>query len=334
MDLTCPHCGGALELVPHKGNRTAQELDLNKLITVYSTEQRVTAAWSPQWAPTAEAHLRRYLSSGLPLTRSGIADWKRNLLEGNRLSVRTVNSHLASLGALCEWLVSRGELPTNPARGQSLKGAKVAASEERLQLTPAEVRILLDYVEAHAPDRGFKLLAYGMAYTGARNEELAQLKVGDVKEHEGVLCFDLATMEDGQRRKTSASRRFVPIHAQLKQAMFALPSMDPTNSPGGMQRNLFGLSEGFNGRWSYSASRWINDRAIAKLKESGSIRNDKRLTLYSLRHSVVTQLKHKGVSEDLLAELVGHTNSSMTTGRYGKRYPVQKLKEVVDLIEW
>ena len=329
-DLRCPYCHTPLALVPLlETPATAGSVrDLHKAAAVYSTEQRVTGAWSAQWAPTAEAHLRRFVESGLKLDRTGVGEWKQSLLADGK-SPRTVNSHLATLGAFCQWLLARGELfGDNPARGHTLRSKKVSAADERLAFEPAEVQALLEAV-AGAPHVGYSQLVWFMAYTGARNEEVAQLRRGDVRQQDGIWVFDLTTMDEGQRRKTSASRRLVPVHTRLQGSMgmqVRQPSEDPAES-------LLGLQEQ-NGRWAYSASRWVNDRVLPKLKKDGVVRDDKRLTLYSLRHSVTTQLKHKGIPEDLLAELVGHTNSSMTTGRYGKRYPVGKLKEVVELIEW
>lgn len=339
MSIECPHCHHKLELVLAYGTspaaealKDARELNLAEAVTIYCAEQRVTGAWSPAWAPTAEAHLRRFATSQHPLDRSGVAVWRQELLASAK-TPRTVNSHLASLGAFCQWLVNRGDLETNPARGQSVKGKKVAASDERLAFEPKEVAALLSFCSQFAPTPGHAALVAAMAYTGARNEELGQLRVGDIKVVDNITVFDLATMDDGQRRKTSASRRLVPIHSKLQSALATLPTLVPNNSTGGILRNLMGFSER-NGRWAYTASRWVNDVAIPKLQKNGVIRDDKRLTLYSLRHSVATQLKHKGIQEDLIAELVGHTNSSMTTGRYGKRYPVEKLLAVVESIHW
>lgn len=335
-DLRCPHCGCGLQLVPavgpHAGLAAGAPLDLAEAVVVYSTEQRVTGAWSPQWEPTAKAHLSRFASSGHPLDRGGVSAWKAELLAAGK-SPRTVNSHLASLGAFASWLVARGDLFENPCRGQSVRSQKVQASDERLALEPGEVRALLDWTRDKAPSRGHWLLVWAMAYTGARNEELAQLSLGDLRDVEGIPCLDLATMDDGQRRKTHASRRFVPVHTVLGSVLGAdVPGDSDLSIQPGIG-SLMGLSCR-DGRYAYTASRWVNDKALPWLKKQKLVRDDRRLTLYSVRHAVVTKLKHKGIQEELIAELVGHANSSMTTGRYGKRYPVQKLKEVVEQIEW
>lgn len=331
-DLKCPHCGHGLTLVPSSTPQVtpgvAPEVDLKALLVVYQAEQEVTEQWSPAWASTAKGHLGKFLGSGYSLDRPGVADWRAELVEAG-LAPGTVNLHLTSLRAFAQWLVARGSLSSNPVDGQKLKGNTKGAQEERLAFTPAEVRALLDYVLEQEPVEGFAGMVQTMAYTGARNEEVAQLRIEDRYRHEsGVVVLDFATMADGRRRKTAASRRLVPVHSKLA-AWFLewqTEGLDP-------QTNLWGFKP-VSGRYGYACARWVNQTALPALKQEGKIRADKRLTLYSLRHSVVTQLKHQGVAEDLIAELVGHTNTSMTTGRYGKRYPVEKLVEVVESIEW
>ena len=42
------------------------------------------------------------------------------------------------------------------------------------------------------------------------------------------------------------------------------------------------------------------------------------------------ELKQQGVSEFVIAQLIGHSNSSITMGRYGKDYDVEVLSSVVE----
>ncbi len=175
---------------------------------------------------------------------------------------------------------------------------------------------------------------WAMAYTGARNEEVGQLRVCDFTWKDGVAIFDMADMEGEQHRKNAASRRLVPVSTTLFAALREILHSAPPSSSSEDLFNLWSFRTNSIRRFSYAASRWFNSKALRVLKDSGAVRDDPRLTLYSLRHSVLTQLKHKGVAEHLIAELAGHTNASMTTGRYGKRYPVGKLQEVVELLVW
>ena len=54
-----------------------------------------------------------------------------------------------------------------------------------------------------------------------------------------------------------------------------------------------------------------------------------------MRHTVANTLKQAGVSESVIAELVGHsTSGSMTMGRYGKRYQPKLLLEALVQLEY
>ena len=328
--MQCPHCGGGLSLVATDYQQAHTvirgELDLLHWRTVYVTEKASTGAWSPSWAKTSESQLNRFLDSGNELDRKGVAAFREELV-GEGLKVKTINDYLVTLGSFAKYLVNRGELEANPVTGQTLKTSRDPQAE-RLAFQPDEVAALLAYVDSHAPKEGYKLFLRTMAYTGARNEEVAQLRPRDVYVEGEVRVFDMATLDESQKRKTAASRRLIPVHSSLEGLFETVPN--PFD-------NLFSFvpSGGTtNPRYCAAASKWINRHAIKPLKKAGKIRDDPRLVLYSLRHSVTTQLKHKGVAESLIAELVGHTNSSMTTGRYGKRYPVEQLKGVVEKISW
>ena len=56
-------------------------------------------------------------------------------------------------------------------------------------------------------------------YTGARINELAQLRLVDITEHDGVAVLSIND-EGDKRTKTPASRRKVPIHPLLVEAGF------------------------------------------------------------------------------------------------------------------
>ena len=56
-------------------------------------------------------------------------------------------------------------------------------------------------------------------YSGARLAEIAGLRREDVREVDGVLCFEVRPHE-GRRLKNKASRRTVPLHPEIIAAGF------------------------------------------------------------------------------------------------------------------
>ena len=57
---------------------------------------------------------------------------------------------------------------------------------------------------------------------------------------------------------------------------------------------------------------------------------DSRLTFHSLRHTFVNELKQQGETEFVIAQLIGHSNGSITMGRYGKEYEFGVLSSAVE----
>jgi integrase len=64
------------------------------------------------------------------------------------------------------------------------------------------------------------------------------------------------------------------------------------------------------------------------------ITSDPLKTFHSLRHSFSDTLKQKGVNEVMISELLGHSNDSITTGRYGKRFQPQIMLESLCRIDY
>jgi integrase len=277
--------------------------------------------------------------------RQHVVAYRYSLLDSGR-AVKTVNNALAILGAFFSWATEMGYLADNPATGLKLKD-RTRVSRKRKAFTPEQIQHVFEELRGgggRTIDGYAKVwLPLIMLYTGARPEEIAQLRVGDIYEGQRLgpcvegtptWVFDFSTMDDGQRRKNEASRRLVPVHPRLWELGLRrlLGTLDEQlaghkrpNAP------LFPeLKPGANGRLAEAPSRWFNR---VWLREVVGI-SDSKLVLYSLRHSVATHLKHVGVAEPLIAQLLGHTNSSMTTGRYGKEYPIEKLAAAVAKLDW
>lgn len=278
------------------------------------------------------------------LSRPDVARWRDAVHKGadargngkasEPRSIATVNRWLTTLGTFLRWAHAMGYRDGDDLiDGLKLRGGKRAA-EARSAFTEEQMARVLgpEFWKATCKrPPAHRWLPLLMAFTGARPEEIAQLRVGDVWRVEGGgLALDLATLDDGQRRKSEAARRMVPIPRRL-QGLFLDGPFGPMQwvVPARAALPLFDLKP-TQGRLSYAPSRWFNDTWLRK--RCGL--TDKRLVLYSLRHTVATTLKRKGVQEALIAELLGHSNPSITTGRYGKAYEVEQLAEAVDLLPW
>jgi integrase len=147
------------------------------------------------------------------------------------------------------------------------------------------------------------------------------LVTSDLQYRDGTLCFNINDDGDDKRLKTSASARIVPVHSRLLQLGLTqfvgergsgklFPDY-PYSEKHGLSRNL---------------SRWFNDTLLTRL----NIKAD-QLVLHSLRHTMNTKLHHANVAGSIVKAITGHTDDSMSTGRYfSSGFKVQQLQEAIE----
>lgn len=82
-------------------------------------------------------------------------------------------------------------------------------------------------------------------------------------------------------------------------------------------------------RYSHAPSRWFGYFR----KKCGVTDKDK--TFHSFRHGFINYLKQKEVNFAMIKQLVGHTDSDITSGFYGKSFPPEKLyREVISKMDY
>ncbi|MFK3771672.1 DUF6538 domain-containing protein [Pseudomonas sp. NPDC089406] len=163
-----------------------------------------------------------------------------------------------------------------------------------------------------------------LCYTGARREEVAQMKAAEVQQSDdGVWFLDLlstldeASEADERTVKTAGSRRKVPLHPDLIALGFlsyvsGLPA----------QGQLFPLLKQDTARY-YGANfgrRWSD-----YLKKVAHL--DIRVSpLHGFRHSFITFCREQAVPEELRDALTGHDNGAVSR-KYGERALLPQLLE-------
>ncbi|MBA0250494.1 site-specific integrase [Stenotrophomonas maltophilia] len=153
-------------------------------------------------------------------------------------------------------------------------------------------------------------------YTGARINEIAQLKASDIVQDQGVWCFSIQKTVDAdlagsigkrsrQKLKGKSAIRKVPIHSSLIEAGFLdfLADIEACGHP----RLFPNLSAGTcrqtgepNGRYSQG---FVNQFA-KYMKELGF---GKGIGSHAFRHTLATELDAKGVRVEHIALITGHS---------------------------
>lgn len=240
------------------------------------------------------------------------------------MSITTVNKLLTLFGSLMRHCVKEGYRKDNPTEGLKVKQNR-RADEERKAYTREDLSKIMSALPSPAvqPER-YWIPMIGM-YSGMRLGEICGLHVADIKQVDGVWCFDV-NEEDDKRLKTESSTRLIPIHSKLVDLGF-LRFVDNMRSkmsvrlwPSLVRREIDGYCPAL-GNWFGRFNR-------------KHVTDDPLKTFHSLRHTFADSLKQLGCQESMISELMGHANDSITTGRYGKRYQPQVLFAAICLLSY
>ena len=254
---------------------------------------------------------------GLPLNFDTVDAWLKSL---NRAPA-TLSQYVMAGTAFWKWATKydpalREEYKdkVNPFVGHELPqggGSEIAGQSREIYTRDDTLKLhkaALDNKDKPLAD----LIALGW-YTGARIEELCQLKKESVITVDGIQCFDFP------KSKSKASKRVVPIHPSLLSSIARLCEetsdtfLIPTES-----------ADKYNKR-SHAISK-----AFGRLRKAAGF--SPLHVFHSFRHTVVTELIRADVPDALAKELVGHETGSVTHDVYSKgASAAQKLAAISKL---
>lgn len=283
--------------------------------------------------------VREYRAALAQLPREGIGIRKLSAREAiakaeaeglPRLTAPTIRNKLRALSAVLSHAVRMGHLAENPviAGGVGRAAAKAATKgavrgAKRRDYTREELaRIFRSPIfsgQGWAPLRAdFGMAWYWlpllMYYTGARREELAQLRVADLKIDEGAQSVYLSILEtededDTRGVKTTGSRRAIPIHPDLVERGLLKYAADLPAS-GQLFPKLKPSPAGFYG--ANFGKRWANYlRDVVGLHSSAS-------PAHGFRHSFKTLCREVGIPEDVHDAITGHVGAGAIARGYGQ----------------
>jgi integrase len=156
-------------------------------------------------------------------------------------------------------------------------------------------------------------------FSGARLNELAPMRVDDIKHDAASDVHFMTVIEDGEAGrsvKTETSLRAVPIHRELKR-IGILELVDHRRQADGPKARLFPLVQA-NSKGNYGAgfSQWFG-----RYKRSLGIDNPSSV-FHSFRHGFKDALRAAGVNEDV--------NDALMVRRFG--FPT--LAAAVEKVEY
>lgn len=258
---------------------------------------------------------------------------RMNIPESELMAVSTINKHLKMYATFYKWAVKNGYAETNVFDEACLKDTRSKKSK-RSPFTVDEVNTLFaarPITEYSVPWRYW--LPVLALYTGARINELCQLRVKDVQEINGIYAISVTDESEDQSIKTAASRRLIPVHQDLVKLGFIRYIQRYTKPD---QRIFPELKRSKTRLYSDKASSWFSGVKNAALSENLDSENLRKKVFHSYRHTLIDVLtkKLKLHNSPIVKAIVGHTDSEMTTGTYGSDYEIEDLNEVMQRIDF
>jgi integrase len=236
----------------------------------------------------------------------------------------TVNNRLRKLSAFMNWCKSNGYIEENPLLG--IKVMTGSAKEARLSFDRQDLMTLLDLnalrSEARKHPWRYWLPLLGRV-TGARLEELCQLRVDDFIEHQGIHCIRIDDSREGQKLKNASSRRILPLHP----ALIELGLLQHVAAVQTGADRLFPELEAVRGKLGHAPSKWFG-RYKTKLGVT-----DTRKTFHSFRHTLIDDLRDAGVQDSLIKRIAGHEDAAVTFSVYGSRSPLKAMAEALRFVQ-
>lgn len=251
------------------------------------------------------------------------------------LSPATIRNRLRVLGAVLGFAVRMAWISENPvdasgvAKAAGITAARSKASRRRKDYNTGELgtifRSALFTEEGWRPVRSdFGQALYWLPillyYTGARREELCQLRVIDVQAEEGVTFLSILGTpdddDDGRTVKTESSRRRVPLHPDL----LALGFMDYYGTLPASGLLFPSLQRNHRGFYSTNVAKaWTKYlRNVVSLDSPAS-------PLHGFRHTFKTLSRQVGIPEDVHDAITGHSDGSVSR-EYGGM-PLSRMLE-------
>ena len=268
------------------------------------------------------------------ITRADVLAFKNALVsEGQTLG--NIKVKLSRLRTLLQWAADNDYAVTNAAAGIKVID-KNAAKNKRTEFSLAALKAIFDspvYTDGARPTQGRGEAAYWLPllalFTGARLEELGQLRITDISEltypdldgHDRTGDF-ISILEDdevGQTLKNANSERRVPVHPELKRLGFLAYCADMKGQGHvrlfpELKPNKFGTLTAKWGEWFGSYKR-----------EQCHV-TDSRMTFHSFRHTFKQYARQVGMVEGIQRQIMGHSGDDVADD-YGSDYYLHPLVE-------
>ena len=269
-------------------------------------------------------HLKKKDVQLRDINRTTVTGWLDKLK--SEKAPQTIQNYVSALAQI--WDLARNRYHDAPQeniwRGHALEAKSSKVSYEVFE--PGELAKVFAVMDGDEEMQSVTLI--GM-YSGMRLNEICSLRAANIREIEGVLCFEVT------EGKTRSASRVIPCHSLITPLVLSLREK-PYNGFLFYRASIIDRADG-------KRSTWHSQRFTrAKRKALGEVGSEKKV-FHSLRHQVAQILdrggigkKLKPVPEDRIALLLGHERGSTESFKtYSKNAasPVE-LRQYIELLRY
>lgn len=226
-------------------------------------------------------------------------------------SVATLKKTITCLSTICNAAVAADLIERNPFRGLGPDRSTIVSARRSYQRFDVDQLALL-FARTERESSAVLWLPRLLLLTGARLEEMAQLRAAWFTKRDGVHAIDL----HDARVKSSHNRRYVPLHQDLLE-------LGILDLAGRASDRLFPEL-----RYRESAERWggaISTRLNREI--DAALGADRRLTVHSLRKTFEHAAYVTGIPKPSINAITGHKPSDISEEHY------LQLKEDLPLLK-
>lgn len=248
---------------------------------------------------------------------------KKDIPREHTISNNTIKQHADKIVTFLGWLYDNDYCSENFSNNLS-NIVKTTRKQGKEPYTSEQLKLLFNEKYKELNDKYYWISLIGL-HTGARINEICQMDKPDVKQINGVWCFDIMSSDmnngdDKKRVKRESSKRVIPIHYRLLELGF----LDYVNSRG-KKKKLFDVSYTVtNGYAGSVGSYWL--RYQEKCGVSGSV------SFHSFRKTVINYFNQTlGLNEHEHAYYTGHAligNEGINC--YTSKKPLSDAKSMFD----
>ena len=250
-------------------------------------------------------------------TEEDVRAYKTYLTEERGLSQVSVSTYLTALRRLCQYLVDRGDLDTNPAK--AVKGNRRPDTHSRKVLTEADIEALHTTMDTTTPiDKRDTAMVYCMLYAGLSEIELVRADVGDF-EHT-LMGAVLRVQGKGRTVKDEEVPLDEPVVERIEAYLQARKQPNP-------EAPLF-ISHGRRSMGKRLKTRSVRGRINDHLKAAGIKRPG--ITPHSLTHTAALIWLNNGMSIERVKERMRHGTLDTTMIYYKKQGLLKRDPEEID----